>query len=178
MVVEEKNALIVDANVFRDLRPEIKDAIINRNLKIIISKKGLLESELRTAKKTLFREYKRQKKFYDTICNESVERKMKHLEYLKQKQDLLCSDDAHIIALAIVSGANVLVTEDQKLIDDFGKCNDIDRQSECTSRERIRRKVIKKTSPKDSNVVKGIIRNAEVRYKSCQHKTSGCFCTI
>ena len=185
MVMIEEKALIVDANVFAKLRPEVRNAV-RETLKIVISKGGKLENELWNAKRERFAEYKRTRRFYDKICNECVEEKTEQLEAVnrdainRKTRRLLHSNDSHVVALAIISGANVLVTADQYLQKDFSKCNYINNQA---NREKSidskrnpiqpRRNIItQKTQEKPletrSEDVNRFIRSAKIKYQPCE----------
>ena len=167
-------AIILDANCFsgNNLRDEIKDAITRGDLVPIWSKDGKLAEELSKANIARFRQYANAGRFY-CVCNICVERKTKHLE----SKCHLTSNDKHIVALALVSGANTLATNDSLLINDFKACNKIDGSSSCRKRQgkAISRKVIQTSSPLTSVVVR-LLKQATVKYKHCpcQCNQSGC----
>ena len=185
MVMIEERALIIDASVFGELRSEVSKAVKNK-LKIVISEGGKLEKELRKAKPERFSEYKRTLRFYDEICNECVEEKIEQLELVdreainRKTTRLLRSNDSHVIALAIISGANVLVTADQDLQEDFGKCNSIDNRANREKRNGFKRnnlqpdrKVITQKTPEkpvetSSAVANRLIRSAKIKYQPCE----------
>ena len=171
---EAQKALIIDANCFsgNNLRDEIKDAIIRGDLVPIWSKSGQLANELKKANFIRFRQYANAGKFY-CVCNICVERKTEHL---KSNCDLQ-SNDEHIVALALVSGANTLATNDCPLINDFKNCNKIESSSSCRKRQgnAIPRRVIQASSPAPKLVAK-LLQQATAKYKHCpcQCKQSGC----
>ena len=185
MVMIEEKALIVDANVFAKLRPEVRNAV-RETLKIVISKGGKLENELWNAKRERFAEYKRTRRFYDKICNECVEEKTEQLEAVnrdainRRMRRLLRSNDSHVIALAIISGANVLVTADQNLQKDFSECNSIDNRANREKRNGFKRNnlqpdrnlITQKTPEKpveaSSAVANRLIRSAKIKYQPCE----------
>ena len=165
-------AIIVDTNSFgRQLRKKVKDALDKRKVKIVLGKGSNLESELQgKGVNPLIRDEGRRykefnhKRFFHFICGKSVNRKEAHL----LSKSLLKSNDAHVIALAIVSGANILVSNDTKLINDFKKCKTIDRGSNCIKRsDNIDRIVVKPGSPDDREVMR-LLRKAKVKYECCE----------
>jgi hypothetical protein len=167
-------AIILDASCFsgNNLRNEIKAKIRCGDLVPIWSKSGKLAKELKQADFIRFREYAKAGKCY-CVCNICVERKTNHLK----SNCKLESNDGHIVALALVSGANTLVTNDCLLIKDFKDCNEIDKSSRCRTRQgtKISRKVIQTSSPSSSEVSR-LLREATVKYKHClcQCSQSGC----
>ena len=166
-------ALIIDANCFSEtnLRNEIKDAIRSGSLVPIWSKQGQLDSELRRANHRRYVRYATAGRFY-CVCNVCVERKTNHL----RSNGNLTSNDAHIVALALVSGANVLATDDTHLTNDFSGCNQIERSSNCRKRQgrRIPRNVIQRSTRSD--IVVRLLNGATARYKHCpcQCEQTGC----
>ena len=112
-------AIILDANrIGKNMREEVKEAILkDEGVKILIFKDGKLERELKGKREHGGKWYKEYKNFkaFKYVCQRSVARKNRHLI----QKELIESDDQHIIALALVTGANTLHTEDQKLIADF-----------------------------------------------------------
>ena len=173
-------AIIVDASSFGgNLREKVKEALTKGIVKIVLGEGSTLKFELQgkganTSSKNEsghYREFSRQGFFY-FICGESVNRKEEHLRRLK----LLKSNDAHVIALAIVSGANILVSNDVKLINDFKKCNTIDKKSNCIRRsDNIDRLVVKPDSPDDKKVMR-LLKEAKVKYERCDCMINGVGC--
>jgi predicted nucleic acid-binding protein len=170
------NALIVDANCFiSHFRKEVEDAVRKKKLKILLSENSKLKKELKGANEKesgKFKEYSKMDAFH-FVCEKSVNKKHEQLE----KCSALTSDDPHVIALAIVSGANILHTEDSKLKDDFKNCKEIDRQSGCIERQNhpSSRKVIKANSP-NSREVERILKTASAKCEKCKCMINGGGC--
>lgn len=115
--------IIIDANMFsnfinpkkEDMEP-VRNWINKQNGKLVYSPAEKFESELKRHQKMnrQIREYSKRGKL--TLINpEEVTSRMRKLE----KERKLKSNDAHIIALAQVSGATLLASEDKKLQADF-----------------------------------------------------------
>ena len=118
-----------------------------------------------------YKEYARNG-FFHFVCEESVSRKNNHLI----QRGLVQSDDQHIIALALVSAANTLHTEDKALIHDFLNCDNIHKRTCCIKgRANTKRKVIRATSA-NSTKVKQILRDANALYNCCECKINGGGC--
>lgn len=173
-------AIILDASSYgKQLRQEVMQALSDRKVKIVLGKGSKLHEELSGTKQNpnieksghRFREFNRNG-FFHFVCGKSVNKK--HQELCRCNQ--LKSDDPHVVALAIVSGANVLVAIDDKLIDDFKSCAKIERKSNCLpmSRSVIERKAIKPTTPNRS--VTNLLRNAKVRFNRCECMINGGGC--
>ena len=168
-------AIILDANrIGRNMRKEVKEAIYKRRIRILIFKGGKLERELKGRRErgsTCFREYAKNG-FFHNVCERSVTKKNNHLI----QEGLIRSDDQHIIALALVSAANTLHTEDNTLIEDFLNCDDIDTRNSCIkSRQNPKRKVIKATSP-NSAEVKRLLNSAKASFDCCECMINGGGC--
>ena len=163
-VSDEMNALIIDANCFSkgNMRSEVAIAIEGGKLIPIWSSGGQLESELKRANLNVYTIYAHKKKFF-CVCDVCVQRKTAHL----RSNGNLKSNDAHIVALALVSGANVLTTDDASLKYDFKDCDRIERSSNCRRRQgrRIPRKVIQSST--NSKDVNDLLSKASARYKHC-----------
>lgn len=159
-------AIIIDANCFSDtnLRSEIRNKIKAKKIKVILDSGGPLEKELKQANINLYRLYALGGRFYK-ICKKSVEKKTAHLESL----NLLSSNDHHIIAVAIISGANILVTEDLELKKDFKNCDDVDKKSNCLKRQHPpkKRSIIGVATPIEKTV-NFLLNNAVSKYTECE----------
>ena len=115
-------AIILDANrIGENMREEVRKAIYNRDVKILFYKGGKFERELRGQRENGGRRYREYANngFLHEVCQKSVDRKSAQLI----QKGLILSDDQHIIAIALVTGANILHTEDNRLIEDFQRCN-------------------------------------------------------
>ena len=177
------NALIIDTNMFgKDFRPEVYDAIMNDGLKVVTSENGTLEEELIRANIDLYVELGSAGKLH-FMCSKSVEKKQKQLLKLA-KSAKLQSNDHHVIALAMVSCANTLVTNEKaKLINDFKDIKDIHNNRlhrlNCITDNRLgsksTQKVIRKDSP-NSREVKKLVRKAKAVGYCCEciNKGGGC----
>ena len=124
--------IIVDANCFgENLRKDVRDAVEDKKVRIIIPTDGKLRMEVRRANIEIFREYSRNR-FFHFICRKQVESTIQRLRRVKcssckiSQCGCIRSDDEHIIAAAIVSRANVIVSNDEKLMSDFENCKEID----------------------------------------------------
>lgn len=174
MTMTKTKAIIIDANCFsgKNFRNEIKKAISDGSMCAIVSENGKLAKELKVANVKRFTEFSKARRFYK-VCNDCVERKTQHLQSL----NTLTCNDAHVIALAVVSGANTLLSNDANLIADFGNCNFIERSSACVRRRGrvIQRRAIRHTSP-NSRSVRDILRDASAKYEHCECKCNqrGC----
>jgi hypothetical protein len=160
-------AIILDANrIGRNMREEVKTAIHDRGVKILIFSGGKLETELKGRRErggTRYREYAKNG-FFHYICKTSVVRKNNHLI----ERNLIDCNDQHIIALALVSGANTLHTEDNSLICNFHNCQQIDESSDCISgRPHPQRRVIKANSP-ISKETRRLLLLAEANFGCCE----------
>ena len=125
---------IIDANiaheVFGDKRPEAGEEFF----KWLLKGKGRLVAGsklLEELKRTKYRRWARQAIFYAGIfrpvIGDEVNAKTKELEQRKRKiKDTYKSDDPHILALAQVSGARLLYSNDGDLQEDFGNKDLID----------------------------------------------------
>ena len=128
------NAIIVDANSFgNNLRHDIRQAITAGKVKVVIPGEGKFRDELRNSNSDLFVRYSGSGRFHyvcvkqvHEICTRLTSSRCIACRGLK-KCKCIKSNDAHVIALAIVSGANVLVTNDKKLSNDFKRCTKIHR---------------------------------------------------
>jgi len=168
-------ALILDACLIGgNMRQEVKEAVYNRIIKILIIKGGKLERELKGNRKAggaVYKEYA-MNGFFHFICEDSVTKKYNHL----LNKGLIKSDDQHIVALALVSGANILHTEDKCLISDFINCNQIEKNTNCiSSNHNPKRKVIKSKSPNSRNTMR-LLREAEVKFDKCECIINGGGC--
>ena len=181
MAMITTKAIILDTDSHgKQLRDVVKQALYDRKVKIVLGKDTSLHREVsgknQNPKKKdegrRYREFSRNK-FYHFICGESVNKREKQL----RKENCYTSTDPHIIALAIISGANILVSNDRELIDDFKGCAAIDARSDCLSKKGrvIERKAIRPVSPND-RIVGELLRNARIKYECCECMINGGGC--
>ena len=142
-------AILIDANSFSrgNMRAEVADALCLKSLKAISSKDTILDDELWDAGAGLYRELLRNNKLI-YVCTESVKKKTKQLK------EIVRSNDPHVIAVAIASSANILVSNDHALGDDFKNCKSLDQKTGCKpnkqlGRNKDRKIICKTTSRKD-----------------------------
>lgn len=166
-------ALIIDANSFgKNLHDEVLKALRTGKIKAILSRGGKFEDELRTANMKRYAEYRKQNIFH-YVCDVSVKRKYKQLKQQKSTNpQLYKSDDPHVLALAIVSAANTLVSSDRHLCDDFKQCEKIDQESGCLPNQGLpttgKRKLIMSKGSLDNKKTSRIIKNAKAKSCRCQ----------
>lgn len=162
-----RGAILIDANSFSKgkMRQEIEDKLLSGELVAITSLGTKLEDELLEANTQFYINLRRASRFI-TICPTSVENKIKQLE----DNPNFKSDDPHMVAVAITSAVNVLVSLDEDLAKDFKNCRSLDQQTKCRNNNCLgknvkTRKVIgKKTRPPDVN---RFLRIARCRTKEC-----------
>ena len=136
-------AIIVDADSFnKGLSPEISKAILRGRVKLVITREGKFHDELkrkhekskdkRIKATTRFNEYVKKGRFH-YICSKLWEEMYNQLKNTEcngcpaPKCRCIESNDRHVIAVAIVSGATVLVTGDNALGNDFKRIKKIHR---------------------------------------------------
>ena len=126
-------ALLIDADSFVDahLPDEVLDAIEN-GFKVISSQGTKLENELKGANKKYFSELKKAARILE-FCADSVKKKTRQMKILEGEREILSNNTA-VLAGAIVSRANTLITKDDKLKKDFKKCASINRNTSCKHR--------------------------------------------
>ena len=124
--------IIVDANCFgENLRADVRHAVESGSLRIILPTRGKLHSEVRRANTEIYREYRRNRMIH-FLCKRQVTNALRRLTHSRcrccgvSRCDCITSDDEHVIATAIVSRANVIVSNDEELMSDFENCKDID----------------------------------------------------
>ena len=124
-----RKSIIVDANSFgSNLRHDVRQAIADGKVKVVIPLEGKFREELRNSNKSLFATYSNSGRFH-YICVKQLHETCKRLKSAEctacrrfRKCNCIKSNDSHVIALAIVSGANILVSNDKKLSEDFKRC--------------------------------------------------------
>ena len=126
-------ALLIDADNFADahLPDEVLDAIEN-GLKVISSQGTKLENELKGANKKYFSELKKAAGNHE-VCAGSVKKKTRQMKILEVEREILSNDNA-VLAGAIVSRANMLITKNDKLKKNFKKCTSINLNTSCKHR--------------------------------------------
>ena len=173
-MMKEVPALIIDANSFSEkkLSSEFKNLILKYDLLLVWSDDGQLSDELKSANKKRFVQHSIAGKFF-CVCNTCVERKAEHL----RNQNTLESNDHHIIALAIVSAANTIVTEDSKLVSDFKNCNKIDRWSKCRKRQgKATKRIVINLASTPKNIIQKKLREASAKHEHCSCSCEGRGC--
>ncbi|MGC6497403.1 MAG: type II toxin-antitoxin system VapC family toxin [Candidatus Puniceispirillaceae bacterium] len=127
-------ALLIDANCFaaKHLPELIHEAIKEEGLQVISSQGTKLETELKNADKQFFSTLKSAARILE-ICSFSVQKKTSEIEELERMR-YIQSNDTAVLAGAIVSRANTLVTKDADLKKDFKKCASIDQKTGCKHR--------------------------------------------
>ena len=161
-------AVIIDANAFSEtMRSEVANAIASDDLKVVMSRGGKLDKELKKACFKRYIAYGTAGKFH-SVCNKSVKKKQKSI---KKKKVTIKSNDHHVLALAIVACANTLVTDDSNLIYDFKDVRRINRDAGCNKDNRLEsrggQKIVRKKSP-TKKVVKELIEKAKAEGFCCE----------
>lgn len=126
--------LLIDADSFgmKKLESEVYDAIVDGGLQVISSRDTELERELRDADRALFSQLKKAAKICD-VCSSSVSKKIQQMTILRSDKKIL-SNDVAVLAGAIVSRTNTLITKDGNLKKDFKACGSIDQKTQCRHR--------------------------------------------
>ena len=127
-------ALLIDADSFgiKKLGPEIYSAIEHDGLQVISSQGTDLERELKGADGKFFSILKTAARTHE-VCSFSVTKKTQQLERLQSSGGLV-SNDCAVLAGALISRANTLVTKDGSLKADFRNCRLIDQRTSCAHR--------------------------------------------
>lgn len=110
------SGFLIDANSFSDgnLSPEVREALRTAKADPVISPRGQLAKELRRSNAELFIEYEDAGRFA-LVCDSATRSKQRELTQAGAHS----SDDPHVLAVAIVSRANLLVSNDRALGTDF-----------------------------------------------------------
>ena len=133
------NVIIVDTDSFnKTLRKLIFEELRNGKIKVANTKKGLFHEELRGGKvpkgkkrqaMELYMLFERERYFHfvcSKLTQETYDRlKKNRCTQCVSKCNCIRSNDQHVLAVAIVSDANVIVTNDDKLASDFSNLKQI-----------------------------------------------------
>ena len=163
-------AILIDANSFSkgNLREEIEDALSNDDLKFITSDGTRFDDELWRSATQFYISLKRIGA-YVSVCANSVTQKTKEINRL----GCVTSDDEHVIAVAITSGATVLVSDDKALANDFKNCRAIDQQTKCINNpclgSKKSRKVVRSTARKRDVLASLGCAQCAARQCPCMH---------
>ena len=179
-------AIIVDANSFnKGLSAELKKAIRNRVVKIVLPMDGKLYQEIRQSNLIRFREYAKDGTFY-FVCKKQVQETIDRLipaKCIKCRSSCNCikSDDEHVIAVAVVSGANVIVTNDDALWDDFQRCDKLHLNFGGIKGHKVassgdRKRIHTKSGDPSVKLVRQVLRKAYVKYGvgDCKGNVASC----
>ena len=166
--------ILIDANSFSkgNLRQDIEEKLFSGELRAITSLDTKFDKELSKAASQFYSNLRRAYLFA-TVCNRSLKNKTRQLK----KNPSLKSNDPHVVAVAITSAVNVLVSTDVKLAKDFKNCRKLDQQTPCRSNCHLgnnkSRKVIRKTT-RQSDVRKFLcIASCKTTHCPCMDPSSG-----
>ena len=140
-------AILIDANSFSkgNMKQEIEDRLLSGELAAITSPGTRLERELSRAASQFYSNLRQAGRLI-VICPRSVRNKTRQLKASNELE----SDDPHVVAVAITSAVNVLVSDDKPLAKDFKNCRKLDQQTRCRRNSHLgnkdTRKVIRKTT--------------------------------
>lgn len=171
-------ALIVDSNLFGENLPrDVKEAVEGRRVRIVDAPNTQISADLKNSNHRRYQEYKRQS-FMVEACGDSVNRKIISIK----RTDLLRSNDPHFVALAIITQANILVSNDRNLGADFNDWKRIDRDSGCIAVQRPltkREKHIIRTNgerPTKIRDIKRFLTIAKIKSDCCECQINGGGC--